>query len=222
MGQTERIELSAEPRTVTGKQVNRLRRAGWVPAVMYGHGFEPLPLQLKERQLRQVLAHVTGSQLISVKIGSQSEPEMALVRDVQRNPIKGSLLHIDFYRVRMDERLRTEIPLVLEGESPAVRQKEGILLQGLSTIEVECLPSDLVGAITVDLSSLVKIDQSIYVRDLAIPAGIEVLTDPDEMVVRVVPLAEEEIAEGAPAVEAAEVEVITEAKAEKEAGEEEG
>jgi large subunit ribosomal protein L25 len=117
------------------------------------------------------------------------------VRDVQRDPIRGSVLHVDFYRVQMTERLTAEIPLVLEGESPIIGRHEGILLQGLSTVEVECLPGDLVDAIAVDLADLLEIDDSIHVRDLAIPSGIDVLTDPDELIVRVAPLAEEEVIE---------------------------
>lgn len=208
----EQVELTAELRTVKGKQVRQLRRAGQVPAVMYGHGFDAVPLQFKERELSRILTHVSGSQLVSVKIKGQPKPETALVRDVQRDVIKNTLLHVDLYRVDMTERLKTEIPLVLEGESPAVRDKNGIVLQGVSAIEVECLPGDLVDAILVDLTDLAEVDQGVYVRDLAIPAGIKILTDPGEMVVRVVPLEEEEVVEeevAAAAVEAAEVEVIT-------------
>ncbi|MBN1978190.1 MAG: 50S ribosomal protein L25 [Anaerolineae bacterium] len=213
--QSRQLELIAQPRTVQGKQVRQLRQAGWVPGVMYGHGFEPVSLQFEERKLGRLLAHVSGSQLISVQVADQKEPEMALLRDVQRDVIKGTILHVDFYRVQMTERLTAEIPLAIIGESPVIRQHEGILLQGISAIEVECLPGDLVDEIAVDLSDLVEIGQGLYVRDLAIPSGIEVLTDMDEMIVRLVAMAEEEIVEEE-ALEAEEVEVITEAKEEEE------
>jgi large subunit ribosomal protein L25 len=219
---TEQVELTAEKRTVTGKQVRQLRREGWVPAVMYGHGFEPVPLQFEERSLAHILSKVGGSQLIGINVKGDKQPEMALVRDVQRDPIRGNFLHVDFYRVRMTERLTAEVPLVVVGESPVIEAREGILLQGISAIEVECLPGDLVDAIEVDLSDLVEIDQGIYVRDLAVPAGIDVLTDVDEMIVRIVPLEAEEIEEEEeeelmPGAE--EVEVITEAREEESAGE---
>jgi large subunit ribosomal protein L25 len=163
-----------------------------------------------------VLAQVGGSQLISIKVEGQEQPEVALVREVQRDPIRRTPLHVDFYRVMMTERLTAEIPLEIIGESPVVEAREGILLQGLSAIEVECLPGDLVDAIEVDLSDLTEIDQALHVRDLAVPAGIEILTDPDEMIVHVVPLEEEEVEEvEVIAPEAEEVEVITEARAEK-------
>ena len=219
---TEQVELTAEKRTVTGKHVRQLRRDGWVPGVMYGHGFEPVPLQFEERSLAHILSKVGGSQLVGINVKGDKQPEMALVRDVQRDPIRGNFLHVDFYRVRMTERLTAEVPLVVVGESAVIEAGEGILLQGISAIEVECLPGDLVDAIEVDLSDLVEIDQGIYVRDLAVPAGIDVLTDVDEMIVRIVPLEAEEIEEEEeeelmPGAE--EVEVITEAREEETASE---
>ena len=219
---TEQVELTAEKRTVTGKHVRQLRRDGWVPGVMYGHGFEPVPLQFEERSLAHILSKVGGSQLVGINVKGDKQPEMALVRDVQRDPIRGNFLHVDFYRVRMTERLTAEVPLVVVGESAVIEAGEGILLQGISAIEVECLPGDLVDAIEVDLSDLVEIDQGIYVRDLAVPAGIDVLTDVDEMIVRIVPLEAEEIEEEEeeelmPGAE--EVEVITEAREEESASE---
>ena len=214
--QTGQVELTADKRTVTGKQVKQLRRQGWVPGIMYGHGFDPVPLQFEEKGLRHVLSRVSGSQLVSIKVKGNKQPEMALVRDAQRDPIRGNFLHVDFYRVRMTERLTAEVPLVTVGESPVAEAREGILLQGISSIEVECLPGDLVDAIEVDLSDLVEVDQAIYVRDLAVPAGIDVLTDIDEMIVRVVPLeAEEAELEEEVIPEAEGVEVISEAQAEE-------
>jgi large subunit ribosomal protein L25 len=220
----KQVELSAEKRTMLGKQVKQLRRQGWTPGVMYGHGYESVPLKFEMRELQRLLSETGGSQLVGIKIKGQSQPETALVRDVQRDPIRQTILHVDFYRVQMTERLTTEIPLELIGESPVAGRNEGILLQGISSIEVECLPGDLVDAIEVDLSDLVELDQALYVHDLAIPSGIDVLTDADEMIVRVTPLAEEETfeeeLEEIEMPEAVEVEVITEAQ-EPEAVEEE-
>ena len=220
--QAGRVELTAHKRTVQGKQVKQLRREGWIPGVMYGHDFDAVSLRFEARSLQHLLSRVGGSQLINIKIEGQKKPEAALVREVQRDPVRHNLLHVDFYRVKMTERLTAEIPLEMVGESPVVEQKEGILLQDLSSIEVECLPGDLVDAIEVDLSDLIELDQALYVRDLAVPAGIDVLTDPDEMIVHLVRLVEEEIVEEeellAPVAE--EVEIITEAKEEESTGEE--
>ncbi len=218
----EQVELTAEKRAVMGKQVQQLRRQGWIPSVMYGRGFDSVPLQFKARGLTQALSQVGGSQLIRIKVKGQKQPEMALVRAVQRDCIRGTLLHVDFYRVMMTERLTTEIPLAIVGESPVLEQNEGILLHGISTIEVECLPGDLVDALEVDLSTLVEVDQALYVRDLAVPAGIDVLTGLDEMIVRIAPLGEEEEEEEEEEIllEAEEVEVITEAQTKETAGKE--
>ncbi|MEA3374853.1 MAG: 50S ribosomal protein L25 [Chloroflexota bacterium] len=228
MSQKGRVELEAKRRSVLGSKVKRLRREGWVPGVIYGHGFEPVPLKFDKYDLRAVLSQVGGSQLINVKVDDADEVEFALLRDVQRDVITGDLLHVDFYRVMMTETITTEIPLLTTGESPIAERKEGILLHGVSEIEVECLPGDLVDAIEVDLSELTEIGQAISVGDLAVPSGVNVLTDPDEMIARLVPLEEVELERPAAEVEeelilgeeGEEVEVIGEAE-EGEEGEEE-
>jgi len=212
----EQVELVAEKRETIGKQVKQLRREGLVPGVMYGHDFDAVPLQFDEHDLNEVLTTVGGSQLIRIKVGDDEQmEEMALIRDVQREPIRRDLLHVDFYRVNMEERLTAEVPLLLTGESPVVERNEGILLTGLSTLEIECLPGNLVDSLEVDLSVLEEVDDALYVRDLAIPAGIDVLSDIDEMVARVAPLEEElELEEPVtePTLEAGEVEVVGEAE----------
>ena len=173
--------LTAELRKVVGKQTKQLRRDGWVPGVIYGHGFDPLVVKFEERPLGRLLSHVGGSQLVEVAVTGHEEPETVLVRDVQRDVITRALLHVDLYRVRMTERLRAEVPLILIGESPITVLGEGILLQGISSVEVECLPADLVDAIEVDLSRIISLDQTLHVGDLAVPSGMDILTDLDEM-----------------------------------------
>lgn len=109
----QQFELAAEKRVVLGKQVNQLRRQKRVPGVMYGRGFDPVPLQFDARSLRQVVLQVGSSQLVSINVEGWDQPEMALVRDMQRDPIRGTLLHVDFYHVNMAERITVEIPLEL-------------------------------------------------------------------------------------------------------------
>jgi len=219
------VELTAQQRDMRGKQVKQLRQAGMIPGVVYGHGFEPIAVQLEVRPLQQVLSHVTGSQLVSLKLRGQKQPEMVLVREVQVEPISRQLLHVDLYRVSMTERLRAEVRLNLVGEAPAVRRNEGILLHGISSVEVECLPADLPDAITVDLAVLNAVDDAIYVRDLPALEGVQILADKDEMIVRVARLemkaeAEVEVAPAAEAAAAAEVETVREAKTKEKEGEE--
>ncbi len=182
----DQMELVAERRVVRGRQVKQLRQQGWVPAVMYGRQFDPMPLKIEEVPLRRVLSEVSGSQLVRVNVKGMTSPELALVRDVQRDPLRGSVLHVDLYRVMMTETLTTEVPLNLVGESPLSHRTDAIVLTGVSSVEVQCLPGDLVDAIDVDLSALTEFDQSLVVGDLAVLSGIEILTDPDEMIARVV------------------------------------
>jgi large subunit ribosomal protein L25 len=213
----DQAELTAKPRTVFGKQVKQLRRDGWVPGVVYGHGFESLPVQFEERPLSRLLSHVGGSQLVQVSIEGIEQPESALVRDVQRDCLTRALLHVDLYRVSMTERLRAEVPLVLVGEPPVAESRQGMLLQGISSVEVDCLPADLVDSIEVDLSTLMELDVALLVRDLPVPPGITILTDGDETVANVVYMAEEEEEieeEEAILPISPEVEVITEARGE--------
>jgi len=219
MDQAGELVVSASSRTVLGKQVKQLRADGLVPGVLYGHSFDSQSLQFDTKTLNRLISRVSGSQLITVQIEGQDEPEWALLRDVQRDVITRELLHVDFYRVQMGERLTAEIPLVIVGESPIVAENEGLMLQGISSVEVECLPSALVEAFEVDVSVLTELDQSLCVRDLAVPAEVDVLSDLDEMIVRIVRLAEEaileeEIVEEEP--EFGEVEVIGRAQEEEE------
>jgi large subunit ribosomal protein L25 len=216
----EKIELRTEPRTLKAKKVKILRREGLVPAVMYGHRTEPVLLQVQAPELSRVLARTGGNRLITLSIGDGKGTHMALAREVQRDVITGSPLHVDFYKVTMTEKLRVQVPVVLLGESPAVARNEGMLLHMLDTIEIECLPGDLLNRIEVDVSVLEELDQAIYIRDLDVPSSIELISEGDEMIVKVEPLRaeeEEEVIEEVPA----EVEVITERKAEAEEGEEE-
>jgi len=213
----ERIELKVEKRTVLGKKVKRLRRQGLIPAIIYGHETEPIPVQVEERELIRVLNQAGPNRLIALRLDGR--PRLALAREIQRDAITGKLLHVDFYTVVMTEKLSAEVPLVLIGESPAVERGEGVLQHGIDTVEVECLPGNLIHSIEVDLSELEKVGQAIYVKDLKVPPTVEILTEGEEMVVKVVPIVEEAEAEEE-AVVPGEVEVVARRK-EKEFEEEE-
>jgi len=215
------MELSAQVRTVTGKQVRRLRREGWVPAVLYGSDAQSRPLQVPAAEAEEVIDQAGTSHLITLSISGESSPLQVLVRGLQRDPIRRNLLHVDFYRVEMDKPITMEIPIVLVGSSPVVDRREGILLQGKQTLEIECLPRDLIEAVEVDLSTLTEVDQQITVGDLALPPSIRVLDDPDEMIVRVTPLeVTEELEEAAPAPSEAEPELVRRRKVVEEEEEE--
>jgi len=216
----EQILLNAEPRKMMGKKVKDLRRQGYVPAVMYGHRTEPVSLQVTERELRQVLREAGSNRLITLSVAGMAEPRMVLVRDLQRDSISHAMVHVDLYEVIMTEKLTAEVPIVLVGEARPVKAAEGLLLHGLDTIEVECLPGNLPESIQVDLSQLTAIGQAILVRDLKVGEGIEILSERDEVVVKILPLEAEVIEEVAAPEVTPEVEVVgrkVEAKAEEEA-----
>lgn len=182
------VELNAEARTVSGKKVRQIRREGWIPAVLYGPGAPSRLLQVRTTEAEETLEKAGTSHLITVRVGKEKEAVQALVRGLQRDPIRRGLLHLDLYQVEMTKSITVEVPVVLVGTSPVVERREGILLQGTQTVEIECLPGDLIDAIEVDLGDLTAIDQQITVADLAVPSSIRVLSDPEEMVVRVSPL----------------------------------
>ncbi|MFQ6057784.1 MAG: 50S ribosomal protein L25 [Anaerolineae bacterium] len=211
----EQIELQAEKREVIGKQVRHLRREGLIPAILYGHNTKPLALQVEERALHRVLREAGANRLIALKIGRARKRRMTLAREIQRDAITQALLHVDFQEVVMTEKITTEVPLLFEGESPVVKRGEGILIHGLEAVEAECLPGDLISAIPVDLSILTEIDQAIHVGDLQVDPAIEILTDAEEIVAKVLPPRVVEKWEEVVEEEVPEVEVITEAMAEK-------
>ena len=217
----KQIELKMQKREVLGKKVKNLRLEGLVPAVLYGRETDSIPLQVEEKELNRVFAQAGGHRLIALKIGKSRKPQMALAREVQWDVIAGRPIHVDFYAVVMTEKITTAVPLVFVGEAPAADQIGAMVLQSLDEIEIECLPGDLIEAIEVDLSGLMEMDQAIYVKDLRLPPAVDILTDAEEIVVKVAWAAAEEVEEEVVVpVAPAEVEVIARGKEEVEPGEE--
>ena len=206
----EALELKAEVRQTTGKHVAQLRRQGLVPAVVYGKGVEADLIQIEAKTLRKVLIQTGSHQLIALQIGNK-KPRMTLARDIQIDAIKRHYLHVDFYAVNMSEKVTAEVPLIFVGVSPAVKDLSGILVHGLSEVEIECLPADLISAIEVNIESLAAFDDMIMVADLKAPSTITILSDPESMVAKVEPPRVEEVVAEEAAV-STEPEVITAAK----------
>lgn len=185
--------LAAEPREAIGKKVRAVRRQGLVPAVLYGSGVDGKPIKLDAKAADEALAKASASTLIDLTV--DGELHKVLVRDVQRDVIRRNVLHIDFLKVDMDVAIRTEVPVELVGEAPAVREQGGVLVTGLTEIEVEALPGALPDRIVVELDPLEEIDDAITVGDLYLGEGVRVLTDLAENVAHVIYLAEEELEE---------------------------
>jgi len=194
--------LSGTKRTVIGKQVKALRRAGGLPAILYGSGIEPTPILLNAREAGRTLAHMSSSTLLTLDI--DGELHLALVRDKQRNILLGTLTHVDFQVVSRTEKLRTGVSVEASGVSPIVDNDDGILMTGLEELRVECFPQDLPEKIVVDISGLKKIGDAIYVKDVKAPPKVELLDDPEETLFVITAPTAEEVVEEVEAVEEAE------------------
>lgn len=195
MNTQKTFSLLANKRDITGKKVKKIRQKGLVPAVLYGRDIKPENISIEKIGFVKIFNEAGTSSLIDLNIDHQ-KPIKVLSHEPQRDPVSGEPIHVDFYKVKMDEKIKTEIPLSFTGESEAVEQLEGSLVTNKDAIEVECLPTDLVSEIEVNISSLKTFEDTIKISDLKIPANIEILHDQDEIIALVEePRSEEELAE---------------------------
>jgi large subunit ribosomal protein L25 len=205
----EKVVLKAEKRDVVGKQVNAMRRAGKLPAVIYGRHTEPLVIALDAHRASLVLGKLSSSSLVTIDLDGTEYP--ALIREKQRDFIKNRLLHVDFLAVSLTESLRATVSVNLVGVSAAVKDFNAVLVKNLESLEVECLPTDLPERIDVDISALARPGDGIRVRDVKVSDKIEILNEPDTMIA-VATFAKVE--EEAPAVPGAEAVTPVEAEPE--------
>jgi large subunit ribosomal protein L25 len=213
------MELAANKRDILGKKVKTLRRQGITPVHLFGHQVEPLPLQCDTVLLQRTLVQLGKTGILSLKLDKDKTPRNVMVREVQREPRSGDLLHVDFYQIRMDETIRVEVPIVHIGEAPALHLKENYLSQELSELTIECLPNAIPNRIEVDISGLEEVDQAIHVQDLRLDEGITVLDHPEQIIFRISEQFVEKEEEEAVGVEAEAVEGA-EAAAEEQPSEE--
>jgi large subunit ribosomal protein L25 len=220
----EKVVLKATPRTATGRQVRALRRSGLLPAVIYGHNVDPISISLEGREAGRVLGRLSSSSLISIDLEGKEYP--SLVREKQINYIKRNLIHVDFMVVSLTEKIHAKVGIVLTGNSPAVKDFNAMLINGLNELEVEAFPQDLPTSISVDIGTLVNIGDGIHVRDIVLSDKVQVLDTPDEMIVLATAPAKEEVEEvvtpeAEVLEEGAEPEVLEKGKKEEGEGEEE-
>jgi len=175
------VVIKATKRTVTGKQVKQLRRAGQLPAVIYGAGFESTPVSLEAHESSLLLPKLTASSLISIELDGKIIP--VLMRQTQKNYIRNEYTHIDFLALDLKQKITATVELHLVGVAPAVKDFQAAILQQLESIEVEALPTDLPESISVDVSSLQNVGDSIMVKDLSVDKKVAILTDLEEIVV---------------------------------------
>ena len=195
----DKLELKVTNREILGKKVKHLRRQGITPVHLFGHGIESLALQCDTVQIERVLSQAEQTGLISLKLDNEKRPRTVMVRAFDRDWRKGQLLHVDFYQVKLREKLKLEVPVVLVGEAPALKSKDNMLEHELDTLTIECLPAKIPANIEVDISSFTEPGQAIRVKDIILGEDIVILNDPELVVAKIswrpVEKVEEEVVE---------------------------
>ncbi|MCH7828262.1 50S ribosomal protein L25 [Patescibacteria group bacterium] len=188
------LSLKGTQRKILGRKVRELRVKGEIPAVLYGPGFDPAVLSVAKKEFDAVYKEVGESSLLSLVMAAKKAP--VLIRDVQRHPLSGDTIHVDFYQPRLNEKIKIMVPLSFQGEASAAADFEGTLLQNMHEVEVSSLPQDLPSEITVDVSALKTLEDRILVENLQVDSKVEILAEPDWIVAQVVPKenVEEELA----------------------------
>ncbi len=211
------INLTAQPRNLK-KKPKTLREEGLIPAVIYGDKVKSQSLKVNQYNFIQAYKKAGLSHFIDLAI-DKSTPVKVLIHEVQKEPLTGNYLHVDFYQIRMDKEITTEIPLKFTGQSKAVKEEEGILIKNITELKITCLPKDLPASIEVDISPLETFEDDIHIKDLKIGKEIKVEADLEEVVVTVTPPRSEEELEALEEeaeTDVDEVEVISEKKEEEE------
>jgi large subunit ribosomal protein L25 len=181
---TARPTLAAEHREVTGKKVNRLRRDGKLPAVVYGHGVDSTNVTVDAHEFELLRKHTGPNALVDLSVGGD-KAQPVLINQVQIHPVHRRPLHADLFLVRMTEELTVDVPLIASGVSYAVDQLGGTVLHPSETVRVRALPDHLPQSIEYSIESLIDFDVALHVRDLVIPSDVTLLTDPDDIIAKV-------------------------------------
>lgn len=205
----KRPKLTVEKRSILGKQVRKLRKQGVFPANIYGKDMKSIAVQLPYKDFEATFRETGETGLLDVDVDGELRP--VLIHNVQYDHLTNTPLHADFFQVNLKEKVKTMVPIVIIGQPKAVTDKIGLLLQPLSEVEVEALPTDLPEKIEVNVEPLSTINEQITIEDLKLPTGVTVLTDPGQIIVKIGELVTKEAQEQAVAEQAA----VEEAKAEE-------
>jgi len=177
--------LSARIRKTLGKKVKILRKKGRLPAVIYGPEIKTAPLEIDEKQFEKVYKEAGESSLISLEI--KDKKALVLIHDVKRHPLTEKPIHVDFYQPRLEEEVEATVPIIFEGETPAIKNLGGTLVKNISEVEVKALPQNLPHEIRINIQDLKTFEDKILIKDLVIPEGVKILKDPQEIVVSISP-----------------------------------
>ncbi len=192
------LTLEAKKREIFGKKASDLLEQGLIPAEIYGHGFENIHISLPVKEFGKVFKEAGESSLVSVTVDGKMFP--VLIHEVKKDVLGDYVVHVDLYRVRMDEKIKTQVPLNFIGESSAIKEHGGVLVKSVEEVEVEALPTDLPHSLDVDISKLTELHQSLHGSDIIVPKGVKVFIEPEMGIVTVMEPQKEEVVE-APAAE---------------------
>ncbi len=179
------LQLKANRREMLGKKTRFLRRQGTTPTHLFGHKIESLALECQTVELADIVGQAGMTRLIDLSIGGDKQPKKVIIREIQRNSISRQLLHVDFFQIKLTEKMKAEIPIILVGEAPALKEKGRIISQSLTHLGVESLPDKLPPQIEIDLSPLTEMGNSIHVSDIVLDPAVTITTDPARLVVKI-------------------------------------
>ncbi len=178
------IKVRAQRREVMGKHVSRLRAQGLIPGNISGGGMPSIAIQLNQHELRDIIK-ATGAPILRITVEPDGATDIALLARVERDAVSTAILHVDFRRIVLTQPIKARVPLRTEGDSPAVKIYNGVLLHLMESVEVEALPANLPDAVTIDISGLTELNSTLTAKDIKAPANVEIHVAPDEPVITV-------------------------------------
>jgi len=182
---TQAIKLALDPRDILGKKVKRLRKAGTIPVHLYGPGLESRPLQCDQSLLIRTLSQAGGTTPITITVPGESGEQLTFAREIQWDPVRGNILHVDFLAVQADQAVSAQVPISLVGDSPGAREAGGTVVQQLREVTVEALPLEIPSAIELDLTQLTDPTGVIRAGELVLGANVTLVTDSEDVVARI-------------------------------------
>ena len=181
----EELTLTVDKREVLGKKTRFLRRQGITPVLVFGHGIESQALQCDTKELKQIITHAGTTRLVTLKIKGDKDSKNVFIKEIQRDPFGKELFHVDFYQVKMGEKMQVAVPIVLVGESPALKGKGRMMSHGITELSIECTPDKVPPQIEVDITVLEEVEQSIHVKDIIIDPEITIHDDPEQLIAKI-------------------------------------
>lgn len=194
--------LKVTQRKLTGRKVKTLRSTGLTPGNIFGKDLKSINVSFDTKPFQKLYSQIGESSLLYLQVESEKEERPVFIKEIVKNPVTGQLLHVSFHQVNLKEKVTAPVPVELVGESPAEKDKLGILVQQQDEIEISALPTDMPENIQIDVSSLSEVGSNISVKDLKLDSKLAVETDPDTIIVQIEALAKEEVEPAPVAAEA--------------------